>query len=271
MHTPLFLADWIVEHLTGVEAITGLGTLGISKHVVGLFLVVLALLLTFIPFGRALQADPVVPRGRMVNLLETILLFIRDEVSRPFLGKDGDKFLPVLWTIFFYILYCNLLGLLPLPLLLPIAHHGETQWHWFGTTTPTGNIAVTGTLALIAGLWWHGLGIKAYGLVGHVKNSLIPGGVPWWLLPLMILVEFLGHLIKVGALAVRLWANMMGGHTVLYVVLGMIFLFGPFAAFGAVPGAMAIYCLEIFVAFLQAYVFTFLVVVFLGMSIHPEH
>lgn len=271
MQTPLFLADWIVEHLTAVDAIAGLGTLGISKHVLGLFLVVGALLLTFIPFGRALQADPVVPRGRVVNLLESILLFLRDEVSRPFLGKDGDKFLPVLWTLFFYILYCNLLGLTPVPVPVPVSHEGAVSWHWFGTVTPTGQLAVTGSLALIAGLWWHGLGIKAYGLLGHIKNSLIPGGLPLWLLPLMILVELLGHGIKIGALAVRLWANMMGGHTVLYVILGMIFLYGFKAAPFAVAGAVAIYCLEIFVAFLQAYVFTFLVVVFLGMSIHPEH
>jgi F-type H+-transporting ATPase subunit a len=263
--------DWMVSHLTGIHALEVLGTIGISTHALGLMFVAVALIATFLPFGRALQADPVVPRGRLVNLLEAILLFIRDEVSRPFLGKDGDRFLPVLWTLFFYILYCNLLGLMPLPLPVPIAHHGATEWHWFGTTTPTGQIAVTGALAAIAGLWWHGLGIKAYGLVGHIKNSVVPGGVPWWLLPVMILIEALGHVIKIVALAVRLWANMMGGHTVLYVVLGMIFLFGFVAAPFAVVAAAAIYLLEIFVAFLQAYVFTFLVVVFLGMSIHPEH
>ena len=271
MHTPLFLADWIVEHLTQVEAVKVLGTLGISKHVLGLFMVSAALIVLFSQFGKALAADPVVPRGRLVNLLESILLFLRDEVSRPFLGKDGDKFLPVLWTVFFYILGCNLLGLLPLPLPVPVEHGGETHWTWFGTTTPTGHVFITGTLAAIVGLWWHALGIKGYGLIGHIKNTLIPGGVPWWLLPLMIVVEAMGALIKVAALAVRLWANMMGGHTVLYVILGMIFLFGWVAAPFAVLGAVAIYCLEIFVAFLQAYVFTFLVVVFLGMSIHPEH
>lgn len=274
METPLLLAeskDWIVHHLMEIEAVSGLSALGISKHVLGLFLVAGALLVTFIPFGRALQADPVVPRGRFVNLIESILLFLRDEVSRPFLGKDGDRFLPVLWTIFFYILYCNLLGLLPLPIPVPVASHGETHWTWFGTTGPTGQFKVTLTLAIIAGLWWHGLGIRAYGLVGHVKNSLVPGGVPIPLLLILVPVEFLGNIIKVTALGVRLWANMMGGHTVLYVILGMIFIFGPLAAPFAVLGAVAIYCLEIFVAFLQAYVFTFLTVVFLGMSIHPEH
>ena len=246
----LHLADWIVEHLMNVEPIAGLGTLGISKHVVGMFLATIGLFAVFIPFGRAVQADPVVPRGRFVNFIESILFFLRDEVARPFLGKSGDKFLPVIWTIFFYILFCNLLGLLPTapPFMVPVDAHGTTHWSWFGMVTPTGHLAVTGTLALIAGLWWHCLGIREQGLVAYIKN-IVPGGLPLWLIPPLFVIEALGHVIKIAALAVRLWANMMGGHTVMFVVFGMIFLFGYIAAPFAVLIGVAIYVLEIFVAF----------------------
>jgi F-type H+-transporting ATPase subunit a len=235
-------------------------------------LVSVALIAVFVPFGRAIKADPIVPRGRFVNFIESILFFLRDEVARPFLGKSGDKFMPVIWTIFFYILFCNLLGLLPAvpPFMVPVESHGTVHWSWFGMVTPTGHLAVTATLALIAGLWWHCLGIREQGLLAYIKN-IVPGGLPLWLVPPLFVIEALGHVIKVVALAVRLWANMMGGHTVMFVVFGMIFMFGPWAALGAVPAGVAIYMLEIFVAFLQAYVFTFLTVVFLGMALHPDH
>ena len=102
----------------------------------------------------------------------------------------------------------------------------------------------------------------------------MPGGLPILLIPPLFIIESVSHVIKIMALAVRLWANMMGGHTVLYVVVGMIFIFSniwflvaPFS----VAVAFAVYLLEIFVAFLQAYVFTFLVTVFLGMALHPDH
>jgi F-type H+-transporting ATPase subunit a len=266
--------DWMVEHLMHTEAIPGLANLGVSKHALGLMLVGLLLMLTFIPFGSALERD-YVPRGRFVNLLEVILLFIRDEVTRPFLGKEGDKFLPVLWTFFFFILYCNLLGLFP---VLPTPSFSADHPISWSTVTPTGQIWVTGALAFIAAIWWHGHGIKEQGLITYLKN-IVPGGLPVALIPLMIVVEIFSHVIKPCALMLRLWANMMGGHAVLYAMLGLIFLFGaewhglatgPIALI-AVPMSVAVYVLELFVAFLQAYVFTFLVTVFLGAAVHPDH
>ncbi|MEZ6186680.1 MAG: F0F1 ATP synthase subunit A [Planctomycetota bacterium] len=273
--------SWIAEHLLDVEPIAGLGTLGISKHVLGMFVVAIGLVLLFAPFGRSLQQSPIVPRGRMTNLLETILIFIRDDVARPFLGTAGDKFLPVLWTLFFFILGCNLLGLLPIapPFYVPVVgHDGDTHWSFFGLVTPTGQIYVTATLALIAGGWWHLLGIKEQGLVAYVKN-IVPGGLPWWLIPMLFVIELVGHVIKVVALALRLWANMTGGHAVLFAAIGMVIMFGGLAngwgtAFMgpvSIISGTVVYLLEIFVAFLQAYVFTFLVTVFLGMALHPDH
>lgn len=265
--------DWMAEHLMHVEAIPGLAAFGISKHVIGIFIVGLLLLLTFIPFGSALARD-YVPRGRFVNLFETILLFIRDEVSRPFLGKEGDKFLPVLWTFFFFILYCNLLGLFPILPLPVIGGDGHSHLSW-STVTPTGQIWVTGTLAMIAALWWHGHGIREQGLIAYIKN-IVPGGLPGWLILPMFAIEIFSHIIKPAALMLRLWANMMGGHAVLYAMLGLIFLFGattlgPLVMGISVGMSVAVYVLELFVAFLQAYVFTFLVTVFLGASVHPDH
>ena len=120
---------WISEHLMGIEPIAGLSWLGISKHVVAMMIAAVLLLLIFVPFGKAVSAGPV-PRGPLTNALESILLFLRDEVARPFLGQEGDKFLPVIWTFFFFILFCNLLGLIPIPVKVPIDHHGQTQWMW---------------------------------------------------------------------------------------------------------------------------------------------
>lgn len=264
----VLLADWIIEHLMGVEAIPGLGHLGLSKHAVGLILVAVAMLCTFIPFGRAVSQD-LVPRGRLVNLLEVLLLYIRDEVARPFLGKDTDRFMPVLWTFFFFILYCNLLGLFPLLPVQVVGHDGEVAWSLSGVT-PTGQVWVTGTLAFTAAIWWHGHGIKEQGFIPYLKN-IVPSGLPLWLLPLMIPIELFSHVIKPTALMIRLWANMLGGHAVLYAIVGMIFLFGAASGVIVVPATVAILCLELFVAFLQAYVFTFLVTVFLGSAVHPDH
>lgn len=269
----MLLADWIVEHLMDLEPIAGLAAFGVSKHALGLLVVVVLLILTFVPFGAAVQRD-IVPRGRWVNLLESVLLFIRDQVSRPFLGVEGDKFLPVLWTFFFFILYCNLLGLFPLLPAPVVGHDGHAHWTW-STVTPTGNILVTASLAVTAFVWWHGHGVARQGFIPYCKN-LIPPGLPLPIIPLMIVIELASHVIRPVALAVRLWANMMAGHAVLYVVVGLAFLFGEglkvlYVGPLVTIAAFAVYLLEIFVAFVQAYVFTFLVTVFLGAAVHPEH
>lgn len=263
---------WIAHHLFGIESIgLGLADYGISKHVLALFLVVILLCLTFIPFGFKVSRD-VAPRGAFVNFIEVILLFLRDEVTRPVLGKDGDKFLPVVWTFFFFILYCNLVGLLPLPVPVPIiTEHGAQGYEWqlFGMVTATGQIFVTGTLAIIAFLWWHGLGIKEQGLVAYVRH-IVPGGIPLVLRPMFFVIECMGHVIKPSALMIRLWANMVGGHAVLFAMIGFIFIFGAWLIPVSIVAGIAIFFLEIFVAFLQAFVFTFLVVVFLGGALHPH-
>jgi F-type H+-transporting ATPase subunit a len=261
--------NWIAHHLMGLEGILGLEAYGITKHVLAIFVVVAALFLIFIPFGRKVSSE-VAPRGAFVNFIEVILLFLRDEVARPVLGKEGDKFLPVIWTFFFFILFCNLIGLFPIPFPLPITDQaGGWDWHLWGLVTPTGQIAVTGTLAAIAFFWYHGLGIKEQGIVAYIRH-IVPGGVPGPIKPMMFFLESLGHIIKPAALMIRLWANMTGGHAILYATIGFIFLFGWALVVPSVGVGVAIYLLEIFVAFLQAFVFTFLVTVFLGGALHPH-
>src|SRR5262245_26951209 len=231
---------WIPAHLLRVHEIPYVGFLvsylGISKHVFSLF-VASALMIAVFP---AIAKDKgLVPRGGR-NFFEVIMLFIRDEVAKPFLGERTDKFLPVLWNFFFFILFNNLLGLIP------------------GMATATGSIFVTGTLAIMAAVWFHFCGVVEQGFFAYLKN-IVPPGLPFWLLPLMIVVELVGHVAKPFALMVRLFANMTGGHAVLYAFVGLVLIFQSYAL-GPVSVALAIpiYLLELFVAFVQAYVFTFL-------------
>ncbi len=202
--------------------------------------------------SRTRGGDPV-PRGKFANLLESFVVYIRDEIVHPNLGHAGEKLLPLFVTFFFFILACNLLGMVP------------------GAATATGNIGVTAGLAITAFLVGTIGGMAVQGPIAYWRN-LLPHGLPFWLVPLMFVIEVIGLLTKHFALCVRLFANMIAGHIVILAILGLIFLFqslwvAPFA----VALAVAISALELFVAFLQAYVFTLLSSLFVGMALHPEH
>ncbi len=193
------------------------------------------------------------PRGWFENLFESFVVFIRDEVVRPNLGHGADRFVPFFLTLFHFILFCNVLGLVP------------------GCRTATGNIAVTGCLALVTLLAAVVSGMAVQGPVHFVKN-LVPHGIPWPVLILLYPIEILGLCIKHVALCIRLFANMIAGHIVIGSILGLIFFFKSLAVvppsiFLAVP----LMALELFVAFLQAYIFVLLGSLFFGMSVNPEH
>lgn len=204
------------------------------------------------------------PRGRMWNLLETMLLFIRDQIARPAIGHhDADKFLPFLWTMFFFVLGCNLLGMVP----------------WAGSAT--GALATTLTLAGITFAVVVGAGTAKLGpvgfWVGQVPHMDLPLPLAILLKPMIFGIEVVGLLIKHFILAMRLLANMMAGHLVLAVIMafiaasvsaGVAAWIGVSAA--SVLGATALSMLELFVAFLQAYIFTFLSALFIGMAVHPH-
>jgi F-type H+-transporting ATPase subunit a len=252
------LADWISHHLEHVPPIDlpGLGWLGLSYHVLSMFVAAGLMLLIF---PKVAKDDGLVP-GKFRSFWEVLLLFIREEVARPVLHERTDRYVPVLWNFFFFVLFCNLLG------LVPIHIPGQVT----GLVCATGQIWVTGTLAVTAFLWYELAGVYEQGLIPYVKN-IVPPGLPLPLIPLLFLLEIIGHLTKPFALMMRLWANMVGGHAVLYAIIGLVFVSGLKAAGFAVLGGVGIIILEIFVAFLQAYVFTFLVAVFLSGTVAPAH
>jgi F-type H+-transporting ATPase subunit a len=237
-----------------------------TKHVVFLLVAATLVYATMRLVGRALQrqrAEGVAPRG-VPAMFEAVVLFIRNDVAIANIGHRGALFAPYILTLFWFILYCNLLGLLP-----------------FGATA-TGNLAVTGALALTAFLTIEVSGVVALGPMGWLRTIVVspPGttGVMKLLLTLiMIPVEIIGKLVKPFALCLRLFANMTAGHFVILALLGLIFLFGqvPYlrwaVAGGSVVFALFMYALELFVAFLQAYIFALLTSVFIGMMQHEHH
>lgn len=219
--------------------------------------------------ARGQGVESYVTQGRVAQLFETICQFLREEVARPALGKDTDRFIYYIWTTFFFILFCNLLGMVPIG---PIARliTGDPHAAHFGGTA-TGNISVTAGLAVVAFVMIHLSAIRALGLGGWLKHHM-PG--PAFLAPLMLPLEFIGDLVKPFALCVRLFANMVAGHLVIAALLGLIFSFGKwFVVPGSVLGSLGISMLELFVAFLQSYIFTFLTVLFIASFVahHEEH
>ena len=259
------------------------GDFQITKFMV---LQVVAGLLTFLVFKglskRVQSGEPT--RGRFWNFWEVIALYIRDEVVRPTIGDhhhddhgdehgntvhtekaghDADRFLPFIWSCFFYILFCNLLGAVPM------------------LGSPTG--AISATIPLAIAVFAHNIiaGTKQFGFVGFLANQCPPMDVPpamkLILVPMIWVLEMLGLVIKHSVLAIRLFANIMAGHTVVGVMLGfiaadgvagtgMVWLVTPASIFGQI----AIGLLELFVAFLQAYVFSFLATMFLSSCVHSH-
>ena len=221
----------------------------------------LILMAVFIPLARRLKSGAR-PQGRFTNLLDAMVLFIRDQVSRPTIGThDGDRFAPFLLNIFFFVLICNLLGLVP----------------WAGS--PTGAMATTAALAMITFVTVVVAGSVKLGPIGfwlgQVPHMDVPLAIGIVLKPLIFALEFVGLLIKHFVLAMRLLANMMAGHVVLAVLIAFISASaGTLAFFGVVPasllGSVALSMLELFVAFLQAYIFAFLTGLFIGMAVHPH-
>jgi F-type H+-transporting ATPase subunit a len=224
--------------------------LPITRNVVMMW-VASAILVVLFTLAARRSKEPV-PRG-LRNVLETLVLWVRDDIARKTIGHGADRYLPFLLTLFFFVLTCNLLGLIP------------------GMGTATSVISVTAALATMALVMIQFAGIREYGVVKHFKN-LVPHGIPIWLLPVMIVVEALGILSRPFALAIRLFANMTAGHVVILSLVGIIFLLQtPWVAFAAVPFTLFIFLLEILVCFIQAYIFTMLASLFIGMSAHPAH
>ncbi len=257
-------AEPILELRTGVDQIDRLlepFDLHLTKFMVLEVVAAVLLIVVFVRLAQRMRGGES-PRGRLWNLLEAMLVFIRDQVARPAIGKhDADRFVPFLWTIFFFVLCCNLLGMIP----------------WLGS--PTGAFATTGALALVTFLTVIGAGMLKMGVVGfwvgQVPHMELPLVLAVFLKPMVFAIEVLGMCIKHFVLSVRLLANMLAGHLVLAVLVSFIVVAWNHPAIWAVApasilGGTALSLLELFVAFLQAYIFAFLAALFIGMAVHPH-
>ena len=231
-----------------------------TKHVVFMALAALLVFASLWWAGRSVRkrhAEGKAPRG-FGAAMEALVLFVRNDVAVANIGHGGEKFAPYIVTLFFFILYCNLLGLVP--------------WG----TAATGNLAVTGALALTAFLVIEISGMVALGAKGYLKTiGMVPAGMTGIGAVLMALimtpVELIGKIVKPFALCLRLFANMTAGHFVILALLGLIFVFGSYlVAGGVVAFVLFMMTLELLVAFLQAYIFALLTSVFIGLMQH-EH
>lgn len=191
------------------------------------------------------------PKG-VGNFVEIIIVFIRDEIVLPNMGKEGLRLLPYFLSLFFFILFSNLFGLIPF------------------MAQPTKNLSVTTALALLTFFITQIEGMKKNGVIGYFKG-LVPHGIPGFVLPVMIIVEFIGLFTKPFALLMRLFANITAGSIIILSLLGLIFVMSYAGIAIALPFTLFIYCLELFIALLQAYIFTMLSVLFVSMAMHQDH
>ena len=287
----LFLAaDDPTDHVTDVVLLKTAGGMPIlTMHMVTIAVVTIVFVAAMMKAAKAIATGPesegnerYITKGRFAQLIEAMVIYLRDQMLVPVLGEAHTRrYLPYLLTLFFFILFNNLFGLVP---VLDITHlvFGHDASTWFGGTA-TANIMVTSALALLSLLLIQIHGFRELGFKGWVEHQT--GGLireRWYIWPVMIIVvpvELLGHFIKPIALAIRLFANMFAGHTLMAVLLG----FGATAAKGGMgalgvggislisgTAAVVITFLELFIAVLQAFIFMFLTAVFISLMSHHD-
>jgi len=265
--------------------------MSVTKHVLMLWIVAaVVLLVVILPIRRYLKKGRLIPAG-LVNALEAIVAFVRDTIVKPNVGpKWVDSWAPLILTLLFFIFFSNAIGLIPIFDVIGVInrlvlHVPASDSHNFinlllhGGTTATGNFNVTAALATITFFSIIFAGSKAHGFIKHWKN-LVPSGLPGFVYVILIPIEIIGMFVKPFALTMRLAANMTGGHIALLAILSFMAIFaemfhslaaGIGVALVSVPMAAAISGLEIIVVMVQAYVFTLLSAVFIGMAINVHH
>ena len=232
----------------------------VTRHLLVMLIVGFFLVLTLVPIARKLRAtsdSQRAPSG-FANVVEAMVLYFRNEVVRRNIGHDGDAYTPLILTLFVFVLGMNLIGLTPLGI------------------TPTANVSITAALAIISFIAVEISGMRSLGFAGYTKTVFfLPPGVPTIMQPVILLimipVEAIGKLTKPFALAVRLAANMVAGHSMVLAIMGMILIYQSYLAGSFIVLAVgAIMILEVFVACLQAYIFAMLVSVFIGLIRHAH-
>jgi F-type H+-transporting ATPase subunit a len=261
----------------------------VTKHVLMLWLVAgIIFIVVTLTVRRYLRQDRAIPSGFM-NALEAVVEFVRDTIVLPNVGRKWvNTWTPLILTLFVFILCANAIGLIPVFEVLAVLDHfvihtseGSFAKHVIhGGTTATANFNVTAALAVITFGAIIAAGSKAHGFVAHWKN-LVPKGLAWPLYIILIPIEIMGMFVRPFALTMRLAANMTGGHIAILAILSFVFLFTEMfgralAGIGvglavSVPLAVGVSALEIIVVLVQAYVFTLLTAVFIGMAINVHH
>ena len=273
-----------LPHVFGID-------LSVTKHVLMLWIVAIVVACAvIIPIQKYLQKNKPVPSGWM-NVLEMVVKFVRDSIVQPNIGsKYTETWAPMILTFFFFILFANGIGLIPIFDLLGAMNrfifqvpasddHNIINALLHGGVTATGNFNVTAALAVITFFTILIAGTRAHGFINHWKN-LAPPGLAWPVYIILIPIEIIGMFVKPFALTMRLAANMTGGHIAILAILSFMAIFaemfnsamtGIGLALFSVPLATAISGLEIIVVLVQAYVFTLLSAVFIGMAINVHH
>ncbi|MDD7987429.1 F0F1 ATP synthase subunit A [Lentisphaera marina] len=251
------IIHWIKDHMSLAGKHWSPAGFGEGPHIFSnnfttqSFFLILSATITLILFGVLYNKKQKTPTG-LTNFLEPFVIYVRDEIAVKNMGeKDGKAWTPFFCSLFFLILGSNLLGLIP------------------GNATATGTFWITGSLALIVFLCMTLVVAIKFGPVNFIK-AFMPPGVPTWVLLLLTPLEMIGLVVKCVSLTIRLFANMLAGHIVLFSIMALLYVFSYYAIL-AYPIAIGIYALEVFVGFLQAYVFTFLAALFIGEMFHHAH
>lgn len=235
--------------------VVGSGSFGITQYLLWMFICFFITLAVVLAASKRLT---IIPTNKFANLIEFGYGFVRKDIAETVIGSGFRKHMPFLATLFVFILVCNLVGLIP------------------GTKTPTGSISITWALAVVSFCYFVTWGVKTRGLGGYIK-SLVPSGLPKVMVPVVWFLEAFSTLLRAFTLAVRLYANMFAGHTVLgiFALLTSSFITCAVQGAGIAIGSaslgwmlllLAMYALELLVAFLQAYVFTILSAVYIALA-----
>lgn len=240
----------------GLEKYVAPTTFAPTKFVVLELFAAILIAAIAIPYARRVRGGER-PQGRFWNLVDVVVCYVKEQIAEPAIGKsDSKRFLPFLWTLFFFVLTLNLFGMIP------------------GVGSATGSITITAALAFVVFAVVVGSGSKKMGLLGfwlaQVPHMELPFGLGYLLVPMIWMIEVFGLFVKHVVLAVRLFANMFAGHLVLAVFIAFVGVVGYYSSIIVGPAVLAIMMLELMVAFIQAYVFTFLAALFIGAAVHPH-
>jgi F-type H+-transporting ATPase subunit a len=237
-------------------------TVVVTNHMA---MVAIAAVILAVGIPLAVRPRRLAPSGWR-NAIESICVYLREDVARPVMHEHTDRYIGFVWTLFFFVLTLNLLGMIPSERIVTVLTGKEN--HYGGPATA--NIFITGALAVVSFFMTHATGIRQQGF-GHYLAHFAPKG-PWWIMPLLYLIEVIGAFVRPLTLAVRLFANIVAGHIILATFVGLILIFKSYAvAAASVSMAVALSMLDLLVAFIQAFIFAFLTTLYIGFSVSPEH